>query len=120
MNQITVTLSRDYVVEHCTLQANYHKQNMDEKSKLLSQLEPLLAKVRSGHKMDNDEMALMSKTGYSFSNTETIEEINNDIRNHDKKARRFSFLAENATNKEYVLTLVECESLELIPKLGRF
>lgn len=110
MKGIVVKVSNKDLASMLRMRSSYHQQRADEKSKELPKIKQAMEALTP------QQRTLPAKhSNYHADQEGFVEQLEKDIRVHDAKAKRFSFLAERLVDEDYELSLQDCETMELIP-----
>lgn len=112
MKGVTIKIGTIELKALLLARAEYHRGRYAEKS-------AELPKLQEAVKVLNPQVRTVSvKSNYNADQDSFIEGLEKDIRIHDAKVRRFTFIAEHlAMDSDYELSLQDAEALELVPNL---
>ncbi len=100
--------------KHMTERAGYHTGRADTKEKELPGIRDAMEKI--GTALNPQAVSHMNKmsASYSLDPESTIENLENDIRDHRNKALAFHFLASHLFDEDYNLNEADLRRLEIL------
>ncbi len=97
--------------EHLLKRSEYHKVRAEEKTAKLPKLKESLETLSNVNPAN--AVSQMSKGGYAFSANDPIENLEQDIRDHQNKVLVFSFFATHLFDDDYILGDADLRKLEI-------
>lgn len=117
INGLQFKISSEELVEHCQIRARYHTSRAEEKSKELPALKEAMDRIKNAGLAAPQELARMNKMSMNssgFNPDDQIEQIQEDIKNHQNKALLFDFWSKHFFDEDYNLGESDLRRLEII------
>lgn len=104
---------------HFLARSQYHAKRRDEKQSFLPQLEDAVAKLKANQNTQATVVAEFNKlsmisNNYRFDGENAVEQLKQDIENHNNKAVAFKFFSEHLFGEDYCLERRDLVELEIL------
>lgn len=103
------------LANHLKARAEYHRGRAATKEAELPALRDAIAKVKSGTQLA-ENVSQMSKGGYRMDDSNPVEGLEVDIREHRNKAVVFDYLALHLFDEDYTLQEADLIRLEIVKR----
>jgi predicted RNase H-like nuclease len=97
---------------HCARRAAYHQNRADEKRAQVPTLQEAFDTIKGKGKASPVNVAHMNKGGYRLENP--VEDLEEDIRDHENKALVFTFYSTHLFDEDYDLAVDDLVRLEML------